>query len=160
VTDVEVRDAAPEDAAYIRAALEAGFGGTLVAGHGELMDAAAHPALIAWRDGERTGLLIHRATDETTWEIVSINTTTPAIGAGAALLAAVRERARAAGVLRIWLVTTNDNTHALRFYQRNGYDLVALHRDAVAEARRLKPTIPLELDGIPVRHELVLATTP
>lgn len=52
---------------------------------------------------------------------------------------------------------TNDNTIALRFYQRRGFDLVALHRDAVTRARaELKPSIPLEIDGIPLRHELEL----
>jgi hypothetical protein len=34
--------------------------------------------------------------------------------------------------------------------------LVAVHRDAVTEARRLKPSIPREADGIPLRHELEL----
>jgi hypothetical protein len=52
-------------------------------------------------------------------------------------------------------VTTNDNAPAIRFYQRRGWDLVALHRDAVNESRRLKPEIPATgVDGIPIRHEL------
>ena len=33
------------------------------------------------------------------------------------------------GCERVWLSTTNDKTAALRFYQRRGWDLVALHRD-------------------------------
>jgi hypothetical protein len=45
---------------------------------------------------------------------------------------------------------------ALRFYQRRGFDLAAVHRDAVTEARRLKPSIPPDADGIPIRHELEL----
>jgi RimJ/RimL family protein N-acetyltransferase len=62
-----------------------------------------------------------------------------------------------AGVGRVWLITTNDNTAALRFYQRLGFDLVALHRDAVDAARSIKPSIPLVgNDGIPIRHELEL----
>jgi ribosomal protein S18 acetylase RimI-like enzyme len=79
------------------------------------------------------------------------------VGAGAALLEGVGALARGAGARRVWLITTNDNTHALRFYQRSGFDLVAIHRDAVAEARRLKPSIPLVgNDGVPIRHELEL----
>jgi N-acetylglutamate synthase-like GNAT family acetyltransferase len=110
---VDVRAATPDDAPYVRATLEDGFGSTLVAGHGELMDATAQTALVAWHDGERVGLLTYRAApDETAREVVTINTTTSGIGAGAALLAAVREHARAAGVRRSWLVTTSDNTHA------------------------------------------------
>jgi len=58
---------------------------------------------------------------------------------------------------RLWLITTNDNLPALRFYQRLGWDLVALHRGAVDEARRFKPEIPrVGLDGIALRHELEL----
>jgi len=33
----------------------------------------------------------------------------------------------AGGVARLWLAVTNDNTPALRFYQRRGWDVVALH---------------------------------
>jgi hypothetical protein len=54
-------------------------------------------------------------------------------------------------------VTTNDNLAALRFYQRRGMRLVAVHAGAVAEARRLKPSIPLVgQHGIPIRDELEL----
>ncbi|GAA2448341.1 hypothetical protein GCM10010191_77240 [Actinomadura vinacea] len=62
------------------------------------------------------------------------------------------EAARAAGADRLWLITTNDNLRALRFYQRYGFDLVA-----VARSRALTPSIPeIGLDGIPIRHELEL----
>ena len=79
-------------------------------------------------------------------------------GVGSALLGAVEELARRCGCKRLWLVTTNDNTHALAFYQRRGFVLAALHRDAVTEARRvLKPTIPLVGEGdLPIRDELEL----
>lgn len=56
---------------------------------------------------------------------------------------------------RVWLTTTNDNLAAIAFYQQVGMDLCALHRDAVATARRLKPSIPSHAEnGIPIRHEL------
>ncbi|MFT4218235.1 MAG: hypothetical protein QM619_13770 [Micropruina sp.] len=51
----------------------------------------------------------------------------------------------------------NDNTRALRSYQRAGWDLVALHRDAMDDVRRLKPGVPRHgMDGIPLRHQLEL----
>ena len=69
-------------------------------------------------------------------------------GVGSALLGAVEELARRCGCKRLWLVTTNDNTHALAFYQRRGFVLAALHRDAVTEARKtLKPSLPLVGEG-------------
>jgi ribosomal protein S18 acetylase RimI-like enzyme len=55
------------------------------------------------------------------------------------------------------LITTNDNTHALRFYQRRGFVLSALHRGAIRRSRQLKPEIPLAgFGGIPIRDELEL----
>ena len=39
------------------------------------------------------------------------------LGAGGALLEAAADEARRRGCGRLWLITTNDNTPALRFYQ-------------------------------------------
>ncbi len=67
------------------------------------------------------------------------------------------EGARAAGCRRVWLVTSNDNLPALKFYQRRGYELVAVHRRAIDAARALKPEIaPTGLYGLPVRDEIEL----
>ena len=58
---------------------------------------------------------------------------------------------------RLWLVTTNDNLAALKFWQKRGYRLVAVHRNAIAQARRIKPQIPITgQDGIPIRDEIEL----
>jgi hypothetical protein len=55
------------------------------------------------------------------------------------------------------LITTNDNVAALRFYQKRGFTLAALHKNALEQSRRLKPQIPLlGLDGIPLRDEIEL----
>jgi DNA-3-methyladenine glycosylase I len=73
------------------------------------------------------------------------------------LLAAIRQLAQTNGCRRLWLITTNDNLPALRFYQKRGFHLVAVYPDAVTEARRLKPEIPvLGLEDIPLRDELEL----
>lgn len=75
-------------------------------------------------------------------------------GVGTALVNAVIDAARAAGCTRVWLITTNDNLHAIRFYQRFGFELEAVHIGAIAQSRRLKPALPLTgCDGIPIKHE-------
>jgi hypothetical protein len=53
---------------------------------------------------------------------------------------------------RLWVITTNDNVDALRFYQRYGFCLAAVHRGAVDRSRaRLKPEIPpVGAYGIPL----------
>jgi ribosomal protein S18 acetylase RimI-like enzyme len=90
-------------------------------------------------------------------EITSLDSLRAGLGIGTALLGEARQEARKFGCDRLRLVTTNDNTHALRFYQKFGFELTALHPRAMDEARKLKPSIPLTgHDGIPIRDELVL----
>ena len=90
-------------------------------------------------------------------EVVTIDAVREHRGTGTALLEAVHEVARKAGCSRTWLVTTNDNVEALRFYQRRGFELVAVHRGALEAARRLKPEIALVGNyGIPIRDEIEL----
>jgi hypothetical protein len=57
----------------------------------------------------------------------------------------------------MWLITTNDNMAALRFWQKRGFMLVAVYTNALEQSRKLKPEIPLiGLDGIPLRDEIEL----
>jgi ribosomal protein S18 acetylase RimI-like enzyme len=61
----------------------------------------------------------------------------------------------AAGCRRLWLITTNDNTPAIRFYQRQGMRVVAVHHNAIVDARRIKPEIPeFGVDGQPICDEI------
>jgi hypothetical protein len=55
------------------------------------------------------------------------------------------------------LITTNDNLHALGFYQKRGFRLVAVHSNALAASRKIKPSIPdFGMHGIPLRDEIEL----
>ncbi len=83
------------------------------------------------------------------------------IGAGTALIEQIKATAAAAGCYRIWVITTNDNLAAIRFYQKRGFTLVAVYQTALAESRRLKPGIPMfGLDGIPLRDEIEFGNSP
>jgi hypothetical protein len=45
----------------------------------------------------------------------------------------------------------------LRLFQKRGFSLVAVHRNALEASRRLKPEIPFTgMDGIPIRDEIEL----
>ena len=90
-------------------------------------------------------------------EIVTIDSTAHGEGIGTALIDAVNKRAKAKGCTRLWLITTNDNLNALGFYQKRGFQIIAIHPNAVDEARKLKPQISLKAaNGIPIRDELEL----
>ncbi|NLE52659.1 MAG: GNAT family N-acetyltransferase [Chloroflexi bacterium] len=156
---VTVRPMADSDQAWAHALIANHWGGMTMVSRGVLYDMRKFPGLVAWLDGERAGLLTYRI-DGAVCEVMSLNSVVSGVGAGSALLRAVEDVARAAGCERVFLLTTNDNLHALRFYQRQGYRLADLRPGAIDEARRLKPSIPeIGMDGIPLRDELELERT-
>lgn len=88
-------------------------------------------------------------------EIVVLFSLRDNTGAGTALISAVKEEAQKAGCRRVFLITMNDNTRAIRFYQKRGFDLKDVYINAFEQTRRIKG-IQGEvqgIDGIPVRHE-------
>ena len=128
-----------------------------VARRGELVDSLDHPALVAWSGDELVGVATY-VIGGAACELLTLHARTRFDGVGSALVAAVREVARQSGCTRLWVVTTNDNVDALRFYQRRGFRLVHLRAGAVDESRAtLKPEIPTTgAHGIPLRDELEL----
>lgn len=83
-------------------------------------------------------------------------------GTGTALVEAVRLPARRQGCTRLWVITTNDNVDAVRFYQRRGFRLVRVHRRAADRSRAsLKPETPeVGAYGIAKRDEIELEQLP
>ena len=102
---------------------------------GRLEHALEHPALVAERDGALVGVLTFVLGDDDC-EILTLHASERFAGRARALIEAVERLAADAGCDRLWVITTNDNTDALRFYQRRGFRLAALHRGAVDDSRR------------------------
>jgi ribosomal protein S18 acetylase RimI-like enzyme len=152
---VNVRRLGDADREWARAKLRDLWGEGAVS-RGVVHDPSALPGFVAEEGGEPFGLVTYRI-DGDDCELVTINAFPKQAGAGTALVDAVLGAAREAGCRRVWLITTNDNLRALRFYQRRGFHLVAVHPNALARSRELKPSIPeVGLDGIPLRDELEL----
>ncbi|GAA0367387.1 GNAT family N-acetyltransferase [Bacillus horti] len=90
-------------------------------------------------------------------EIISLDSLEEGKGIGTLLVQKVEEAALQHKRKVITLITTNDNLHALKFYQKRGYMLSKLHLNAVEKAREIKPEIPMVgNDGIPIRDEIEL----
>jgi len=88
-------------------------------------------------------------------EIVSLDSLSENKGIGSRLIELVIERALAEKCHRVWLITTNDNTKAIRFYQKRGFDMTAFYRNSVEKSRKIKPEIPKQgNDNIPILHEI------
>ena len=128
-----------------------------VARLGRIERALDHPGLIADDNGRLVGVLTY-VLDGPRCEVLTLHVDDRRRGVGSALVAEAKEVAATAKCTRLWVITTNDNLDALRFYQRRGFRLAALHTGAVDHSRtRLKPEIPLlGAHGIPLRDELEL----
>src|SRR6201981_261247 len=112
---------------------------------GELVHPLDHPALVAeTADGQLLGMLTYvPGRDWQQCEILTLHADEQWRGAGTALGGAAARRPRGQGAPRLWVITTNDNVDALRFYQRRGFCLVRVHPGAVDRSRAsLKPEIP------------------
>lgn len=153
---LQMRPLTSADSEWVRQFIIERWGDTIVVAHGKVYHPQTLPGFVATLKGNRVGLLTYSVEDENC-EIVTIDSTKPGIGTGTLLIEAVTRAARAAGCKRLWLITTNDNLHALRFYQKHGFTLVTVHRHAVDASRRLKPSIPLTgNDQIPLHDEIEL----
>jgi GNAT superfamily N-acetyltransferase len=135
-----------------------------VARLGELIHPLDHPAFVAVAaDGQLLGMLTYvPGQDRRHCEILTLHAGEQWRGAGTALIEAVGQLARWQGCTRLWVITTNDNVDALRFYQRRGFCLVKVHRGAVDRSRAtLKPEIPAAgAYEIPLRDEIELEKQP
>ncbi len=142
----------------MRAFLAARWGAETMAVGGRLVRPAELEGFVAEDpgDGRPLGLVTFEVEGEAC-EVASLDAIDEGRGVGTALLAAVRAAAEAAGCRRLRLTTTNDNRRAIAFYERRGFRVVEVRRDAVAEARRRKPEIPvLAPDGTPIEDEIEL----
>lgn len=132
------------------------WAGPRIVTRGKLHHADELPGFIAIQDSKPAGLITYDIVGEQC-EIVTMNSLVEGKGIGSALIDAVKNVAVTAGCKRLWLITTNDNTAALRFWQKRGFRLAAAHRNAIEKSRLLKPEIPLTgNDGIPIRDEIEL----
>lgn len=151
-----VREITEADRPFVQSVLRRYWASLIQVSKGRRHQADELPGFLAMRDDEIVGMLTYDIRGDEC-EIVTHNSLAGHGGIGSCLMAAVRAKARESGCKRLWLVTTNDNTSAIRFYQRRDFNLAAVHRDAVKLARTLKPEIPdIGMDGIPIRHEIEL----
>jgi GNAT superfamily N-acetyltransferase len=152
----QIRPTAKEDKPWITSVLTGKWGSSRSVSRGHIYQADELPGFVAVQKEKQVGLITYRI-DGNECEITTMNSLIERKGIGTALLDAVKNVAVKAGCKRIWLVTTNDNTEALRFWQKRGFNFKAVYPNAVEKSRKLKPEIALFGDhGIPIRDEIEL----
>ncbi len=119
-------------------------------------DCSQLPGIVAC-DQDRVWLgLLTYVTKNQEFEIISLDAIEEGNGIGSYLLNTLEAKAVEQSVRKISLITTNDNIRAIAFYQKRGYRLTEIYRNAVEKAREIKPSIPLVADnGISITDELV-----
>jgi len=157
----ELRVLTAEDRNWVAHFLDKHWGSTKVVSRGQSYYAHLLPGVTAEltdapEDAEPVGLVTYNINNDEC-EITTLDSLQPGIGIGTALVTAVKNIAKEAGCKRVWLIITNDNLNAFKFLQKREFELVAIHRNALADARKLKPQIPLVgKDNIPLRDEIEL----
>ena len=145
-----------EDLRRVRGLWSERWGREFIVAHGVLYQPDLLEGFLALDGREMVGLITLAHSDQGC-EIVSLDSLREDMGIGSALIEAVIKAAREKGCKRLFLITTNDNLHALGFYQKRGFEISAIHRGAVSESRKIKENIPLiGENGIPLRDEIEL----
>jgi GNAT superfamily N-acetyltransferase len=155
MSDFQIRPLNVEDKNWIARFITERWGAGFIVAHCKIYYPHDLPGFVAFKDGQRAGLITYVIAGKEC-EIVSLDSLVPSVGIGTALIGAVRDVARESGCKRVWFTTTNDNLNALRFYQKRGFVLVTIHRNAVKIARQYKPIPLIGAEGIPVRDEIEL----
>jgi len=152
----QVREKISEDNKWIVPYMRENWGSEKILTRNTLYEATELPGFIAEQNKKPAGIILYNIKNKEC-EITLLASFVEKIGIGATLINKVKGIAKSQGCKRIWLITTNDNTHAIRFYQKRGLVLAALYKNAIEESRKLKPEIPFEgFDGIPIRDEIEL----
>ncbi|MCU7557997.1 GNAT family N-acetyltransferase [Macrococcus capreoli] len=119
-------------------------------------DCSTLPGLIYIENDVIIGLLTY-VIKEKTIEIISLDSLIENKGIGTKLIMFLEQLAYKNCMLKIELITTNDNLRALKFYQKFGFRMIKIIPNAVNEAREIKPQILVIAEsGIPINDEIVL----
>lgn len=153
--DFQFRAEIEADVAWITGVATKLWGSVEIISKGHTYDILKLPNVIAERDAKPVGFVMY-VKEGKKCEIVALYTALKNQGIGTKLLDRVKEAARRDGCTTVWLMTTNDNTQAIRFYQKRGFVISAIRTNVMEEQRKLKPIPLLGNDGIPIRDEIEL----
>lgn len=134
--------------------IAAQWGGLTMILRGQVIDMTKAKGVCAYLDGALVGLATYQIEHEAL-ELTSLDSLAENRGIGTGLIQRIISIAKKAGCICVQLITTNDNMNALLFYQKRGFDMVRINRNALDLSRKLKPSIPIiGENGIPLRHEI------
>ncbi|MFZ3071154.1 MAG: GNAT family N-acetyltransferase [Anaerolineaceae bacterium] len=154
--EYEIREKNQNDNESVRRLVEENWGSNLIITRGKIHLVENLRGVLAVHNDQIAGMGLYEI-DHNACELVLLESYIEHIGIGKRILNEIISAAKKAGTERLWLITTNDNTYALRFYQINGFLIRNIHVNTIMEMRKLKPEIPLVgNNNIPIRDEIEL----
>jgi ribosomal protein S18 acetylase RimI-like enzyme len=154
--DVNIQRIQKDDQKKISELVQDYWEGDPVVAHGKAFHTNTLEGLKALNGNDILGFLHYQIRD-VECEILTLASLQKNQGIGSALIAALENIARESNSHTLSLITTNDNLHALGFYQRRGFHLTTLSPGQVDVSRQLKPSIPeIGDNNIPLRDEIRL----
>ena len=133
-----------------------GWGSDILVSRGKIYRAEDLDGILVYDNGKIVGLGLYDVKNYEC-EIVLLETFVHNKGIGSQLIERIKEIAREKKCKRIWIITSNDNIDAIKFYQRKGFCISNIYINAIEESRKIKPEIPyIGNYGIPIRDEIEL----
>jgi N-acetylglutamate synthase-like GNAT family acetyltransferase len=154
MSEINYRKILNEDKTWIKKFIQKHWGSNQIVVHKTKYYPYKLKGFLAENSKEKLGLITYKIENEKC-EIITLDSIKENKEIGTKLVKLVFEKAKKKGCKLIWLITTNDNIKAIYFYQKLGFQLKKVNRNAVDKSRKIKPEIPLvNENGIPIRDEL------
>jgi GNAT superfamily N-acetyltransferase len=129
-----------------------GWGSDILVTRGNIYKANDLDGVLVYENGKIIGLGLYKIKNNC--EIILLETFIQNKGIGTKIIEKIKEIARKKGCKRVWLITSNENINAIRFYQKRGFHISNIYINAMDEARKIKPEIPKIANGIEIEFEI------
>lgn len=152
----KIRAVKNSDKEWVRKFIANRWGSEKIISRGRIHYPHKLPGFVAIKNKKYLGLITYNL-EKNDCQIISTDSLVKRQGIGTALVEKVEKIAKKSQCKRMWLITTNDNLDALRFWQKRGFLIKKVYPNAISFSRKLKPEIPLIGNlGIPIRDEIEL----
>ena len=129
-----------------------GWGSDILVTRGNVYKANDLDGVLVYENNKIIGLGLYKIKNDC--EIVLLETFVQNKGIGTRIIEEIKKIAKKKDCKKVWVITSNENINAIRFYQKRGFQLSNIYLNAMEEARKIKPEIPKFADGIEIRDEI------
>jgi ribosomal protein S18 acetylase RimI-like enzyme len=152
--DYIVREKNDGDNSWIEEKLKENWGSSIIVTRRKKHELIDLGGFVIENSEKKLGICLYRI-ENNECEMVVLEAFEQRKGLGTALLNKLIEKGSSDKIRRIWLITTNDNIDALRYYQKHGFELVCIYRNEIEYSRKMKLEIPMIGNyGIKIKDEI------